>query len=108
MEKFIKLGLLIVFILIISNTTIIKIFFYEGMLNSYNFRTKNNEFTFILISEKGRDLNMMNSQFELFKVENSQTLDTVLYRTFEKKPLKFWNWYAYYSEAKYQYPFLKE
>lgn len=46
----IKLGLLVLAILVISNTSFMKTVL-SGMFNSYEFRTQNKEFTFILISE---------------------------------------------------------
>lgn len=103
----IKLGLLVLAILVISNTSFMKTVL-SGMFNSYEFRTQNKEFTFILISEKGKNIEMMDRHFKIFKNENPQTKDTIIYRTFKKETLKFWNWYSYLTEERYQYPLLIE
>lgn len=80
----------------------------NGIMNSYEYRTINNEFSFIVIEEKGRDIPMMKNQFNSFLIENLYTKDTILFRTFKKEPLKFWNWNSYFTDKKYKYPLLKD
>jgi len=54
---------------------------------------------------KGRDLKMMEIQFDTFKSENPETKDLKLYRTFRRNPLEFWNWYDYLTNNNYSYEF---
>lgn len=47
----------------------------------------------------------------LEKFESHKTqypADTILYRCFAKHPLKFWDWWIYLTDPKYQIPYKKE
>lgn len=103
MSKITRSLAIIVLLIFISNLSFVNPIF-NGIMNSYEFRTMNNEFSFIVIKEKGRDLPMMNNQFNSFLKENLETKDTILFRNFKKEPLKFWNWNSYFTDEKYKYP----
>lgn len=107
MKISIRIILFLFVIIIFSNLSFLNLG-YNKILNLYNFQTKNNEFNFILLKEKGRDIELMNKKFELFKKENPETSDTIIFRVFERKPIKFWNWYKYLTDEIFKYPLLKE
>ncbi len=76
-------------------------------LHIYNFETKNGNFKYVVIPQKGRDLEMMKHAFILYRHDNPSTVDTVLYRTFKPNYLKFWNWHGYATNELYSYEFKK-
>ena len=80
----------------------------DGIGTSYLYQTQNAEFQFTTMPSKGRTIEMMEGQFSSFKDENPHYSDLVLYRTFKRDPLKFWNWYGYLANEKYDYPYLKQ
>lgn len=80
----------------------------EGIGTPYLYQTPNAEFQFTSIPSKGRGIDMMEGQFSSFKKENPHYSDLTLYRTFKRNPLKFWNWFNYLTNEKYDYPYLKE
>lgn len=98
---------IIVLLVFISNLGFVKPIF-NGIMNSYEYRTSNNEFSFVVIEEKGRDIPMMTNQFNSFLKDNLHTNDTIVFRTFKKESLKFWNWHSYFTDEKYKYPLLKD
>ncbi len=69
MKISIRIILFVFVIIIFSNLSFLNLG-YNKILNLYNFQTKNNEFNFILLKEKGRNIELMNKKFELFKKEN--------------------------------------
>lgn len=105
-KKMIQMVIITVSIVLISNLGITRVFI-DGIGSSYNFKTEHNEFQFSVIESKGRDVDMMERNFTIFKTNNEMTKDTLLYRTFKRNPLKFWNWYEYIVDEKYKYPYMK-
>lgn len=81
--------------------------FVEGIGKRYTYQTANNEFSFMLTPSKGGDVEMMEREFILFKKLKPGNEHLVLYRTFERDPLKFWNWYSYLADNRYDYPYLE-
>lgn len=82
--------------------------FTEGLFKSYLFQTEKAEFEFWTMPSKGRDIEMMELQFNDFKELNPEYADLEIYRTFSRNPLKFWNWYDYLTNDRYDYKFQKE
>jgi hypothetical protein len=80
----------------------------EGLGQSYLFQTKNAEFEFLMMPSKGRDIKMMELQFKDFKEQSPRYSDLSLYRTFKRNPLKFWNWFDYLRNDRYDYEFQEE
>ena len=64
----------------------------------------NSKFVFNAVPAKGRGTDMMERHFQKFLNNNPETADTVLYRTFKRNPLKFWNWRYYLTSDLYKYP----
>jgi hypothetical protein len=79
--------------------------FTEGLFKWYTFQTENGEFAFSAMPSKGRDTEVMERQFSSFKENNPKYSGLIIYRTFRRNPLKFWNWYDYISNPLYRYPF---
>jgi hypothetical protein len=79
--------------------------FTEGLFKSYLFQTEKAEFEFWTMPSKGRDIEMMELQFEDFKEQNPEHSDLELHRTFSRNPLKFWNWFDYLTNDRYQYKY---
>jgi len=99
----IKFGIIIVAgVALLSNIIPLRIFI-EPIINSYHYETESSEFVFTVIPEKGRDTEMMERQFQKFLKENPQSKDTIIYRTFKRNPLKFWNWSFYMTSELYKY-----
>ena len=71
----------------------------------YHYTTKDRKFQFYEFPAKGRDLEMMNRAWEGYKNMNHPT-DIVIYRTFAINPLKFWQWRDYFTNPRYQYPYV--
>jgi len=79
--------------------------FTEGLFKSYLYQTGNAEFEFWAVPSKGRDEKMMQLKFNDFKNQNIEFSNLRIYRTFKRNPLKFWNWYDYLTNERYNYPF---
>jgi hypothetical protein len=77
----------------------------EGPGVLYTFETRNMEFEFTVDPAGGPDVAMMEREFQEFLRLNPGTKDRELYRTFEIKPWQFWNWYHYFNNELYEYPF---
>ncbi|MGZ5244221.1 MAG: hypothetical protein ACXWEY_12065 [Bacteroidia bacterium] len=82
--------------------------FTGDLMASYKYETQNEEFEFIAIPAKGRDIEMMKRQFAAFKTENPELKDLKIYRTFIRNPLRFWKWYEYLTNEKYNYDYKKD
>ncbi len=102
LRKIIKVLTVVATVILISNIIPIRILI-EPIINSYPYETRNSEFVFTVIPEKGRDTEMMERQFQKFLKENPQSKDTIIYRTFKRNPLKFWNWSFYMTSDLYKY-----
>lgn len=73
----------------------------------FRFSTKNSEFVYDVIPSKGRTLETMERNFQEFIKDNPQSSDTIIFRTFEKNHLEFWNYIEYLIDPKWDYPLLK-
>ena len=97
-----KFGFIVVVaIVFLSNILPVKLFI-DGLFISCHFETKNSEFQFTLTDNKDK-IEWMENRFQVFLKNNPQTNDTVIYRTFEKNPFKFWNWKFYMESELYDY-----
>jgi len=76
-------------------------------IRTYLYKTPNSEFTFYVLPEKGRDLEMMHDQFKEWQGADEKRQNMQLHRCHQKKLLDFWHWYDY-STAYYDYPLLQE
>lgn len=101
MAKIVKIFVGILLIVIVSN--FVKI---PSIGQSYSFQTEKQEFTYRCIPSKGRKEIHMIRAFNEFKKKNPEYEDLILYRTFEKKWWKFWNWREYLLVKRWKYPFL--
>jgi len=103
-KKQIKTSILLIAFLVLSNvfSGFINIF-TEGLFSTYLFQTENAEFEFTTMPAKGRDTGMMERQFSHFKDNHPEYNNLNLFRTFERNPMKFWNWYLYLTNDMYQY-----
>ncbi|WP_418502030.1 hypothetical protein [Flagellimonas sp.] len=81
---------------------------YINMFQTYLYQTQHAEFEFTTMPTKGRDVGMMERQFTDFKKAHPEHMDLVLYRTFKRNPLKFWNWYSYLTNEMYHYDHKQE
>ncbi len=95
--------LIIVLIILLANYTGLKTVL--GGLPVYKYATESNEFVDTEILWKGLNFENTLSNFKKFKVENPNTNDAVLYRTFKIEPLKFWNWHDYLTHERYKLPY---
>ncbi|UZD22768.1 hypothetical protein PBT90_04965 [Algoriphagus halophytocola] len=82
--------------------------FTKGIIATYHYQSENAEFKFTVIPAKGRGVDMMEGHFTSFKASNPDYKDLKLYRTFNKNLIEFWNWYAFLTDAKYQYEYRDE
>jgi hypothetical protein len=71
----------------------------------YAFETRNAEFRFIVDEEEGMDQDRMQREFQKYLQLHPGMEDRQLFRTFEMKPWKFWNWYHYLESDLYEYPY---
>ena len=76
--------------------------------NEFVYTTANKDFLEQEDIYKGgpRDLQRIERRFDYFLEQNPQTKDTILYRTFDRNPLKFWYWREYLTNRRYDYPCL--
>lgn len=77
----------------------------EGPAVIYAYETRNAEFQYTVDPAGGRDVAMMEREFQKFLNLNPQTEDRELYRIFEIKPWQFWNWYQYVTSDLFGYPY---
>ncbi len=102
MNRRIKIGFIVLVVTVLLSNILPVRLFIEGLFIRYHFETKNSEFQYTLIANKDKVEGMKNL-FKEFLKNNPQTNDTVLYRTFKRNPLKFWNWRFYMTSDMYDY-----
>lgn len=103
MIRKIFLGFLVfLVVVVISNILPIRVFI-EGVVVPFKFETKNAEFKITAYPNKGTGVEYMEYHFQKFLKENPDTNDTILYRTFKRNPLKFWNYRFYMTSEMYNY-----
>lgn len=95
-------------IIVLSNifSFYINLFFYKGIFESYNYSTIGRKFTYREIPAKGRTLESMERRFENYLSEHTRSDDRILYRTFKRNPVVFWDWWSYLTHPRYKYPYL--
>jgi len=76
-------------IIILSNTTPIQYFFKE----SYHYQNRDGSFEFTEQGGPTQDFDVAQKKFESFKLDNPLNPNKTLYRTFDLKPWKFWEWW---------------
>lgn len=76
-------------LIIISNLPPISFFFQEN----YAYQNKDGSFRYQEQSGKGLDFEIGKLRFERFKTENPDNPNRQLYRNFEIKPWRFWEWW---------------
>jgi hypothetical protein len=103
MKKYLIILGAVLTVLYVSNQGVV---FIEGLFIHYHFQTENKEFEYVLISNKHKDETVL-EKFNRFKAKNPEMDHLILYRTFEKNYLKFWNWRTYWERKIYKYPYLE-
>lgn len=106
MKTFLKILLTLFLTLLLVAITLTNIYPVLSEWQWYYYTTKNGKFQFDEFPAKGRNLQMMNQIWEDYKI-HTKPADTVIYRTFAKDPLKFWQWRDYFENPRYSYPYLK-
>lgn len=105
----IKWGYILAAVLaIIAASNIVSAYLYtltESTPVLYAFETRSAEFEFVVDPGGGTDVALMEAEFRKFLHLNPQTPDRELFRTFERNPWKFWNWYRYLTSELYDYPY---
>ena len=103
MIRRILLGFLVfVVVVVLSNILPVRVLI-EGVVIPFEFETKNAEFKITAYPNKGTGAEYMDYHFQKFLMENPETNDTILYRTFKRNPLKFWNYRFYMTSEMYNY-----
>ena len=102
--KYFKASIIVISVIVLGNV----LSGFINMFQTYLYQTNNAEFEFSTMPTKGRDIGMMERQFSAFKNAHPEYKDLVLYRTFKRNPLKFWNWYSYLTDEMYQYDYKDE
>lgn len=92
---------LILFALFISNFISI---LWIG--KKYHYSNADSSFEYSIMPSKGLNLSDMEYNFKIFLEKNPKKKDTILYRTFPKNYLKFWNYREYFFDSKWKYPHL--
>ncbi|PXY00783.1 hypothetical protein DF185_12825 [Marinifilum breve] len=74
--------------------------FTEGIGKGYTYETYDGKYKFTYVPSKGGKFERVKTYFEFLQEDDPHYKGTELFRTFERKPLQFWNWYSYmFSEA---------
>lgn len=98
-----QIGLLAAMVVILLSNIFPVRFLFEPVIKSYEYESLNSEFEFLVVPAKGRDTDTMERNFQKFLENNPQSNDTIIYRTFQKNPLEFWNWGFYLASDLYNY-----
>lgn len=90
---------------LLVSLTLSNIYFYKTSgFRWYSYSSSDGGFTFNAYPAKGRNLDMMERSWGLYRTKE-QTTDTVIYRTFPRNYFLAWNWLSY-TKAEYDYPYL--
>jgi len=95
-------GLIISVLVILILYNLFPIFSSFGV---YNYSNRSGTFKFREYPAQGTDLQMMERQLGYFK-DATHSKDTIIYRTFKKNPLHFWQWGEFLLYGRYRYPYL--
>ncbi len=105
-KKWLRISIVIIVLLLLSNFFSVWInVLTEGLFRTYHYQTENGEFEFTTMPSKGRDVEMMERNFADFKKINPEYEELELFRTFKRNPLKFWNWYSYFTHEMYKFEY---
>ena len=95
------LGLTITFLVLLSQAVIGH---FTTIGERIEFQSSDGSFAFTTIPSKGRDLQMMERQFEKHKSENGLGEEVVVYRVSEKDYTQVKRWLAYLLTPEWQHP----
>ena len=81
--------IIILGMIIISNLP--PVYYFIG--ENYSYQNADKSFTFTEQPGTIQNFKMAELRFESFKLQNSNNINKILFRTFTIKPWKFWEWY---------------
>jgi hypothetical protein len=84
---------------------LINIFPVLDSFDIYRYTTRHERFVFNEYPSQGTNIEMIERQWKHY-LETNTTPDTILYRRFEKDPLRIWDWGEYLFAKRYRYPYL--
>ncbi|WP_321306153.1 hypothetical protein [Marinifilum fragile] len=101
-----KLIILLVIIICISNllSGLINLV-TEGIGKGYTYETYDGKYKFTYVPSKGGKFERVKTYFEFLQEDDPHYKGTELFRTFERKPLQFWNWYSYMLSEAYSFQY---
>lgn len=104
--KIVRLIIFIVMILALSNvfSGLIDLF-VQGIGKGYTYETFDGKYKFTYVPSKGGKFERIKIRFKRLQKNEPQYEDTELYRTFEREPCYFWNWYSYMFSEKYDFKY---
>ena len=73
-------------------------------INSYHYQTADGSYDDVEVSEKGRDLKVIERSFEAHKASRGMP-ELVLCRTFTRDWWRFWRWFEYVTNPRWAYPY---
>jgi hypothetical protein len=79
----------------------------EPFIHVYPYQTADGVYQNDEVPEKGRDIRMIQLQFDEYR-EKQGTPDLVLYRRTKRDWYRFWMWYDYLTNPRWDYPYLGE
>lgn len=97
-----------IFILIIALSNV-----FSGMINLvvlgvghvYTYETYDGKYKFNYNPHKGGSIERLCLRYQQLQKDETVYADTSLVRTFKRKPLHFWNWYAYVFSEEYKFQY---
>jgi hypothetical protein len=106
MYKFLKR--ILVFSILVLTAFIFNISFIPDFLSIIDFSTKDGDFQYRVIPQKGRDVELMELNFGGFKERNKIENDSVyLFRITKKEWNRAGNWYSYLTDEHWQYEYMQ-
>jgi len=86
----------------VSNLGPIPLLLGEPIIHVYRYESSDGGFDDIEVPEKGRNLNAVEELFARYKNDNPKA---ILYRTSHRQPWKFWCWFDYLSNPRWDYEY---
>ncbi|WP_316795088.1 hypothetical protein [Pedobacter agri] len=78
-------------------------------MENYHYKNRDGSFEFTEQSGPTQGYDVAIRKFESFKADNPLNPNKILYRTFEIKPWRFWEWWQMIGHyERYRLPILKE
>ncbi|WP_266369243.1 hypothetical protein [Tellurirhabdus rosea] len=105
MKKSIKIFVIISGLVLLSNVPPIRWIVYFGKDHVYSTAQG---VIFEELPAFGAPYKNVESNFIKYKYLLADKGDTILYRTFSKNALKFWNWYDYLYHPRYKLPYMNK